>query len=290
MKKHLSSPPFILMALGMLSVLLPGCKKNTDNTAGGQLPTVTTAAITAATQTSATCGGTVTNDGKAAVIFRGVCWSTNPQPTIADSKTLNGNGTGPFTSSLTGLRLGAIFYVRAYATNSFGTGYGNVVLFTTLVPGNLYEGGILLYMLQPGDPGYVAGVLHGLICTPTDAQIDTRWLNHDYSITGATGIALGTGSANTSTIVSKQGTGSYTAEICAGIELGGYKDWFLPSKDELNKLYLNRDKIPDLYQSYYWSSSEAGSNTAWIQSFVNGAQSSYDKKGNGFRLRPFRSF
>jgi hypothetical protein len=291
MKKYLSGTLFILITSGALSIFISGCKKNTgDDIIAGQAPTVTTGVITVVTQTSSTGGGDVTNDGNAAVTSRGLCWSTNQQPTIADSKTSNGTGTGTFTSSLTGLTDGTTYYARAYATNSFGTGYGNTVLFTALVPGETYQGGILVYVLQPGDPGYIAGVAHGLICTPTDSQIDTRWLNHDYSITGATGIALRTGSTNTSTIISKQGAGSYTAEICAGLQVGGYKDWFLPSKDELNKLYLSKAKIPGLYESYYWSSSEAGSNTAWIQSFVNGAQSSYDKKGNAFRVRAFRSF
>src|SRR4051794_23456011 len=116
MKIFLSRAVFILMASATLP-MLPGCKKNTtNNTDAGQAPTVTTNVISAVTQTSASCGSNVTNDGTAAVTFRGVCWSTNSQPTIADSKTLNGTGTGPFTSSLTGLTDGATYYVRAYAT------------------------------------------------------------------------------------------------------------------------------------------------------------------------------
>jgi hypothetical protein len=144
--------------------------------------------------------------------------------------------------------------------------------------------------LQSGDPGYVAGVPHGLICRSSDLPVNVSWFNNVYSITGASGTALGTGAANTNTIVSNQGPGPYCAQLCVDLDMGGHKDWFLPSKDELNKLYLNRAAIPSLSPSYYWSSSEAGTNTAWIQSFVNGAQSTYDKKGKAFFLRPFRSF
>ncbi|MBD3333686.1 hypothetical protein GF356_12625, partial [candidate division GN15 bacterium] len=94
-------------------------------------PVVTTSAVSAITQTTAQCGGNVTSDGGAAVTSRGVCWSTSPTPTIADSKTTDGSGTGSFTSSLTGLTANTPYYVRAYATNSAGTGYGEERSFTT---------------------------------------------------------------------------------------------------------------------------------------------------------------
>ena len=66
-----------------------------------------------------------------AVTARGVCWSTTPNPTTANSFTSDGTGTGPYVSSLTGLTLGTTYYVRAYATNSAGTAYGNEIVFTT---------------------------------------------------------------------------------------------------------------------------------------------------------------
>ena len=94
-------------------------------------PTLTTTAVTAITQTSAVSGGNVTNDGGAAVTARGVCWSTSANPTTANSHTTDGSGTGIFTSNLTGLTPGTTYYVRAYATNSAGTAYGNPDSFTT---------------------------------------------------------------------------------------------------------------------------------------------------------------
>ena len=94
------------------------------------LPTLTTTAIISITSTTASSGGNITNDGGASVTARGVCWSTATNPTISGSKTNNGTGTGSFVSSLTSLTPGSTYYVRAYATNSAGTVYGNELTFS----------------------------------------------------------------------------------------------------------------------------------------------------------------
>ena len=94
------------------------------------LPTVTTTIVGEnVTNTSAIGGGNVIDDGGYAVIERGVCWSSLPNPTIADSKTINGSGNGYFSSTITDIDLTGdnIYYVRAYATNTNGTAYGNNV-------------------------------------------------------------------------------------------------------------------------------------------------------------------
>jgi uncharacterized protein (TIGR02145 family) len=111
------------------------------------IPLLTTATVSAITWTTAECGGTITSDGGATVTARGVCWSTNPTPTVADNTSTDGTGTGSFTSSITGLTAGTPYYVRAYATNSVGTGYGNIQSFTTAsssgtvtdIDGNVYQ-------------------------------------------------------------------------------------------------------------------------------------------------------
>ena len=90
-------------------------------------PTITTTEVTNITTATATSGGNIPNDGGSPVTSRGVCWSTNQNPTIADSKTTDGTGTGNFTSNLTNLKSGSTYYVRAYATNSISTTYGNQV-------------------------------------------------------------------------------------------------------------------------------------------------------------------
>ena len=101
--------------------------------AGTNLPTVTTSSVTDITAASATCGGNVTADGGTEVTARGVCWSTSQNPTVSDSRTTDGTGTGSFTSSITRLTPNTTYYVRAYATNSVGTGYGTEKRFTTPV-------------------------------------------------------------------------------------------------------------------------------------------------------------
>jgi uncharacterized protein (TIGR02145 family) len=96
------------------------------------IPVLTTADVSAITQNTATCGGIITSDGAASIIASGVCWSTSLNPTITDSKTTESSGLGTFESSITGLTPNTFYYVRAYATNSVGTAYGNQVSFTTL--------------------------------------------------------------------------------------------------------------------------------------------------------------
>lgn len=98
------------------------------------LPTVTTGLISTITSTSASGGGNVTDDGGGAITAKGICWSTTEGPTTSDAKSADGTGTGSFVSSMTSLSSSTIYYVRAYATNSAGTAYGEQVSFATLEP------------------------------------------------------------------------------------------------------------------------------------------------------------
>ena len=121
-----------ILSTGNLSLdwgLSVRCVKNTESQA--MKPTVTTTAISDIAQTSAKSGGNVTDDGGAEIIARGVCWSTSEEPTTSDSKTTDGTGIGEFSSSITGLQSDTKYYIRAYATNSEGTGYGEQREFTT---------------------------------------------------------------------------------------------------------------------------------------------------------------
>jgi uncharacterized protein (TIGR02145 family) len=100
-------------------------------TLSNQIPILSTTAMSNIANNTASSGGTITSQGSSAVTARGVCWSTSPSPTIANSKTTDGTGTGSFTSALTGLTANTTYYVRAYATNSNGTAYGNQLVFLT---------------------------------------------------------------------------------------------------------------------------------------------------------------
>ena len=104
------------------------------------LPTVTTDTVSGITATTATCSSEVTADGGTTVIERGVCWSTSPNPTVVDAHTTDGTGTGSFTSSITGLMPNTTYHVRAYATNSGGTAYGEILTFTTDTSASLSDG------------------------------------------------------------------------------------------------------------------------------------------------------
>ena len=96
------------------------------------LPSVVTAPVTNITYYTAEGGGTVTDTGNAAVTVRGICWSTQPNPTIADNHTVDSAGLGNFISFITGLGAGVSYYLRAYATNLHGTAYGNEIVFSTI--------------------------------------------------------------------------------------------------------------------------------------------------------------
>ena len=235
------------------------------------LPTVTTTAVTDITQTTATSGGNVTSDGGASVTARGVCWNTSSNPTTANNHTTDGSGTGVFVSSLTGLTAVTLYYVRAYATNSGGTAYGDQVSFTTLSSsftiGQSYGGGIIFYIDGTGQ--------HGLISAPSD-QGWMPWGCFAATI-GGTSTAIGTGQANTTAIVNECSQAGIAARICDALVLNGYSDWFLPSKDELNQMYLQKTVIGGFTYDYYWSSSESNADNAWGQHFAIGYQGNYGK-------------
>jgi hypothetical protein len=156
--------------------------------------------------------------------------------------------------------------------------------------GDSYGGGIVAYILQSGDPGYDAIKQHGLIAATADQNggAEIAWSNI-IALVGTTGTALGTGQANTTAIVGQSGCTSGAAYLCDHLTEGGYSDWYLPSKEELNKLYLNKVTIGGFAGDLYWSSSEGNAYYAWFQDFYNGTQYG-DYKVNGDRVRAVRAF
>jgi hypothetical protein len=363
--------------------------------------TLTTTAISGVSYSYASSGGNISSSGGCTVTARGVCWSTSANPTIANSYTTDGSGTGTFSSAITGLSCGITYYARAYATTSFGTSYGQQEVFVTenktypalidfsgvsstkftancsisnpcgltitsrgivwadhtgpvwgvdnvqycgsgagtysctpyqtltanttyyvkafsIINGSLfyfseeyevstnevcvsvgdyYGGGVVAYVYQLGDPGYKPGECHGIIAALDDMQ-DAEW-GYYLKYLGVTGYTLGLGAANTYYAANDETTEVTDAvSLCFDLVVDEYHDWWLPSKDELNKLYINRSDIGNFNTTTpitpYWSSSEYNENPTqmycWSQRFDTGEQTYSNAKNNIFKVRPIRYF
>jgi hypothetical protein len=160
---------------------------------------------------------------------------------------------------------------------------------TPLTIGTNYGGGIIVYMLQPNDPGYSTSVQHGLIAATRDLKTGMQWGN--YVFVNASDTIVGAGKANTTAIVNACGSVS-AAYLCHNITLDGYADWYLPSKSELNKLYifnLSEPAIGCFASAPYWSSSTVNSDSAWAQGFENGGQGRLNKYDT-LHVRAVRTF
>lgn len=224
---------------------------------------------------------TVTGATKGALTGSGTTRSlTISNITVANGETVSVTITSPTGYSITGSPQTAVVYRQ-------------------LTIGMDYLGGKIAYILQAGDPGYDASVPHGLIAATEDQSLEIVWISggstQSTSVPGGTGTALGTGSSNTDNIIAQAVAAgnntltSYAAGLARAHNGGGYNDWYLPSKDELNKLYLNRVAIGGFADANYWSSSESNANNAWSQYFYNGGQYS-NLKDYIFRVRAVRAF
>jgi hypothetical protein len=163
--------------------------------------------------------------------------------------------------------------------------------------GETYGGGIVAYILQVGDPGYSSIVQHGLIVASSD-QSGGGWCNCPNSasaiLTNVRGTALGTGLSNTNAIIVIQGANTdHAAGIARAYNGGGYNDWYLPSEDELQKLYLNKATF-NMLNNGYWSSTEASQSKARFKWFgsVNQTNNVWENvnKDDGYGVRAIRSF
>ena len=198
-----------------------------------QLPTVTTTIVTNVTSTTATSGGNVTDDGGATVTARGVCWSTSPDPTIDDNKTTDGNGTGAFTSQLTNLTHSTTYYMRAYATNSEGTSYGEQKYFTTLSDG-------MINGHQYVDLGLSSGLKWATCNVGADSPEDYG----GYYAWGETETKTEYTQGNSVTFGQQLNDISGNAQYdAATANWGG--TWRMPTKDEIRELIYNCNWTPE---------------------------------------------
>jgi hypothetical protein len=173
-------------------------------------------------------------------------------------------------------------------TNSVFVNSGATITYTV---GQSALGGTIAYILQSGDPGYDADVQHGLVATTADISTSAAWGCQGTTISGADGSAIGTGNQNTIDIMAGCATAGIAARLCGDLVQGGFSDWYLPSKDELNKLYLNKDAIGGFgLLTLYWSSTEYNSSDAQFQDFYDGFQATYNKDATALYVRAIRSF
>lgn len=198
-----------------------------------QLPTVTTTIVTNVTSTTATSGGNVTDDGGATVTARGVCWSTSPDPTIDDNKTSDGNGTGAFTSQLTNLTHSTTYYIRAYATNSEGTSYGEQKYFSTLSDG-------MINGHQYVDLGLSSGLKWATCNVGADSPEDYG----NYYAWGETETKAEYTEDNSVTYGQQLNDISGNAQYdAAAANWGG--SWRMPTRDEITELMYNCSWTPE---------------------------------------------
>jgi hypothetical protein len=211
-------------------------------------PVLTTTTPSSITKNSAISGGTISSDGGATITARGIVWNTSPNPTITNNKTVDGIGTGIFSSNLQNLTPSTTIYARAYATNSAGTSYGNEVTITTLASlkiGDEYQGGIIYYIFSPDewtDVGfYVPGEIHGLIVAKNDLpdKYEYGCYNKYFNTLGHNIIMFNYHSEYPTIEIFNYCGVNTAAGACYNLILNGYSDWYLPTSPELEKISDN---------------------------------------------------
>ena len=312
------------------------------------LPQVSTQAVTNISRTAgkATFNGKIVDAGEPEYTERGFVYATTHNPMVdSDTKVVaTGKGTGDFVANATGLVVGNTYYVRAYATNTQGTAYGEEVTadFSAIMPEVTtvsveYKSNTSAYFIgkitNVGDPEYTErGFIYGTMQTPmidddavtkvvvaknTSAQFEKQvtnanWGNHLWYIRAYAISSAGVSYGEIKTIQDPEYaeylklptfdfagylyhvypdmgamTWSQAMSACNGLSYGGYDDWYLPNREELNAMYQKKSSIGGFSNTYYWSSTEQGGSFAWCQDFYDGYQGSVSK-GYTYRVRCVR--
>ena len=170
-------------------------------------------------------------------------------------------------------------------------------------PGDAYQGGIIFYIFKKGDMGYVAGEVHGLIAATKDQTTMEEWEKmkdgalwgcYETVLLKVDRTAIGMGAQNTRNILARCNEDGIAAKLASDYQVKEngvtYDDWFLPSKDELNKLYLNKDLIGGFTFNRYWSSTQHIYYLAWVQYFTDGFQILSSSETSNSAVRSVRAF
>lgn len=252
----------------------------------GQAPPATTQVATNISNTAATLNANINPNYLSTTVNFEYGTTSNYGSTVSANLTpIDGHLNTALLANITALNPGTTYHFRVKTINLIGTTYGSDMTFTTnFSTGIDYGGGIICYVDASGQ--------HGLIAAASDQSVSIQWYNGANIPINNTGQTVGTGKSNTTAIINAQGDGNYAAKICDDLSVNSYSDWYLPSKDELNKMYINLKLlgIGNFVAEHYWSSTESTINVnSWYQYFGDGSQRTAGKNYQ-YRVRAIRSF
>ena len=312
-------------------------------------PSVSTVSVSNISRSAGTAKvtGKITDIGDPAYTTRGFVYNTSSNPTLDDGTKVivSGSGTGEYSTTISSLQVGKVYYIRAFVTNAKGTFYGADIKadFTPIPPqvetvSGKYTSYTSIYLVgnitHVGDPEYIErGFIYATIQNPTldDASVtkvivaktSSAQFEKDVSISNLSSatyylrayVKSSTGTFYGKVLKTNQEYFSYlklptfsfggnlyrvypdmgamtwyqAMDACDALTYGGFTDWYLPNKEELNAMYEHKSSIGGFFSSGYWSSTEKSSSCAWYQDFGNGRQyDNYYKSNNYFRVRCVR--
>ena len=265
-------------------------------------------AVTYSISTGALPSGITLNSSTGAIT--GTSTTAGSYSFTVKAENAAGNVTQLFTDDLyvtpawTDNTLAAFTYNTAYSDEVVATGSPTYTISSGTLPtglslnsstfniGDIGPGGGKIF-ITPSTAGNSTGKYFEV--APVGVEVERTWvtgLNYLELVSGADGTAIGTGAQNTIDIVAQAGNVAATsaAVYCSDLVSGGYSDWFLPSRDELNQMYVNRVALNTGLTNLYWSSTEYTANVAWVQDFMYSGNQANSNKIYALYVRPVRAF